>query len=160
MKYILILVVALGLVACNGKKNEVPANDENTEAFGFTGDMEFHVWPDSVEDILRLPDSLLVRGDSIINPMDVYSPEQKALAIAIQKIMVNNVTFENGAIVLKMTREEFIKTGIPEPYYDQLVSNLKVMNHFEKEMPSESGSMEEKWNDLKDELQNVIQEYE
>lgn len=67
-------------------------------------------------------------------PDSIRTKEQQAVLDKLQtelpRIIGENVVIENGHLVLKMTKEEFVETGIPAQYYDLIVKDLKNNNDF------------------------------
>ena len=115
-------------------------------------DIEWH-WPDSIKNILIIPDSLLFRGDSINKPMDVYTPEQKALAQGLSRLMYKYTQVKDNRMIFEMSREEFLKTGIHEVYYDDLIYSYKSMNNFmNNDTLPHTGNMADNWAKMKEEM--------
>ncbi len=115
-------------------------------------DKEWH-WPDSIKNILIIPDSLLFRGDSINAPMDVYTPEQKEFARAMTTLMYKYTIVKDNHMIFDMSREEFFKTGIHEVYYDELIHSYKTMNDFiDKDTLNHSWNVAGDWEKVKEEM--------
>lgn len=115
-------------------------------------DTEWH-WPDSIKNILIIPDSLLFRGDTINKPMDLYTPEQKALAQGLATLMYKYTQVKDNRMIFEMSREEFLKTGIHEVYYDDLIYACKSMNDFmNNDTLPHTGSMADNWAKMKEEM--------
>ena len=119
---------------------------------GTPQDEEWH-WPDSIKDILIIPDSLLFNGDSITPPMKIYTPEQKKLARSITTLMLKYTKVKDNRMVFEMSREEFLKTGIPEAYYDQMIHSYKNTTDFmDKDTFNLFGNVAEKWDEAKEQF--------
>ena len=110
-------------------------------------------WPDSIKNILIIPDSLLFRGDTINKPMDVYTPEQKVLAQGLATLMYKYTQVKDNRMIFEMSREEFLKTGIHEVYYDELIYSYKSMNDFmNNDTLPHTGSLADNWAKMKEEM--------
>lgn len=110
-------------------------------------------WPDSIVDILIVPDSLLFRGDSINNPMDVYNPEQKKLALTLTSLMLEYTEVVDNRMIFNLSREEFLNSGIHEAYYDQLVFSCNFMNQMAaNDTLGILGNQKERWEESKREI--------
>lgn len=119
---------------------------------GIPQDAEWH-WPDSIKDILIIPDSLLFNGDSITPPMKIYTPEQKKLARSITTLMLKYTKVKDNRMVFEMSREEFLKTGIPEAYYDQMIHSYKNTNDFmDRDTFNLFGNVADQWEEAKEEF--------
>lgn len=117
-----------------------------------TQDVIWH-WPDSVENILVIPDSVLFRGDSLNTPMSVYTPEQKELARAMATLMYKHAKVKDDRMVFDMSREEFFKTGIHEVYYDELIHSFKNTNDImDKDTLEHFGKLANDWEKMKEEM--------
>jgi len=123
------------VAACNNKKNNnagdnppaIITPDENAAL------QERWTWPDSIEDILIVPDELLMQGDSILSPMDVYTPEQKKFVKLLMGTYIDNVEVRNDSLFLTISHEDFVNKGIPEPYYDQILHDIRGLNSLKKD---------------------------
>lgn len=114
--------------------------------------VEWH-WPDSIKDILIVPDSLLFSGDSVRSPMDVYTPEQKTLAMAMVTLMYKHTKVKDNRMVFDMSREEFLKTGIHEAYYDQIVySYMHTNDIMDKDTLNHFHNVAGDWESLKEDM--------
>ncbi|WP_071145660.1 hypothetical protein [Bacteroides ihuae] len=70
---------------------------------------------DSNKQIRQLPDSIRMKQ------------EGKELE-RITKVIVTNLKVVNNHLYMPLNKDEFIKLGIPEHYYDTLIENLKDAN--------------------------------
>ncbi|MBD8347951.1 hypothetical protein [Dysgonomonas sp. HGC4] len=142
-KGLFILLVLAIFPICGLIGNAVNSTPQNAE---------WH-WPDSIKDILIIPDSLLFNGDSITPPMKIYTPEQKKLAISITTLMLKYTKVKDNRMVFEMSREEFLKTGIPEAYYDPMIHSYKNTNDFmDRDTFNLFGNVADRWEETKEEF--------
>ena len=152
IKYSLVAVFLLGAFACNNSPkvnknvkpgvsilNDVEISNEELAAIeaavdSFITDKNRWVWPDSIKDITIMSDSLqeVMANDTAFYLPKYWTPEQKKLDLAIIRIYVENIDLENNRLVLHLSREDFLKKGIPEAHYDKLVQNIEDLNFFNK----------------------------
>lgn len=140
----LFILCVLGVFSIYGLKGNI-INDT-------TQDITWH-WPDSIENILVIPDSVLFRGDSLNTPMSVYTPEQKKLARAMAMLMYKHAKVKDDRMVFDMSREEFLKTGIHEVYYDELIHSFKNTNDImDKDTLGHFSNLVNDWEKMKEEM--------
>ncbi len=65
-------------------------------------------------------------------PDSLWTPEQRLLVYKLTGIIAENIANENDSLVLKLTKEEMIAKGIPEPYYNLLLNNVIELNALEE----------------------------
>ncbi len=110
-------------------------------------------WPDSIKNILIIPDSLLFRGDSINAPTNAYISEHEQFAINMNTLMYKYTIVKDNHMIFDMSREEFFKTGIHEVYYDELIHSYKTMNDFiDKDTLNHSWNVAGDWEKVKEEM--------
>lgn len=63
-------------------------------------------------------------------PDSLLTTEQRLLCIKLGKICTENMEFVNNRFILNLTREDLIKDGIPEPYFETLQNNIIDINFF------------------------------
>lgn len=63
-------------------------------------------------------------------PDSLRTPEQNGLVLLLIKTAEENIKVENKRFVLKLTKEEMIALGLPEPYYEVLLNNVTDFNLF------------------------------
>lgn len=117
--FVAIYFLIAGFFSCNKKSKE------NVETIVTT---ERWTWPDSVENMLiNIPDSIRERmsKDSTYTMKEYLPPKQWEIYKAVYKIIYDHERVENDRIVFTMSREEFLKTGIPEAYYDWILAGIK-----------------------------------
>ncbi|HCO68891.1 MAG TPA: hypothetical protein DIT04_14195, partial [Dysgonomonas sp.] len=117
-------------------------------------------WPDSVKHLLLLPDSI-THNDSIMRDPELditkfYTPEQKKLSLALLDIYVNHVDEQKGHLTVNISRDEFIRKGIPAVYYDELVQSIQDMNAFIKIYRESPDSISAQWTRMKDEFRQIL----
>lgn len=159
VKYSLIGTLLLTAAACNNQKNNDHKLETNPESIEAMVDKDRFVWPDSIENILVVPDSLLVQGDSVLNLMDVYTPKQRELLKLLMTTFIDNVEAKDDSLIFVISREEFIAKGIPEPYYDMLGQNIKDLNSLKgKQLDTDGKTITEIWETGKEEIKTGILE--
>lgn len=179
MKYVLILLTAFSVFACNNNKpktnddtmltganlNGIDLSAEEWQSIESSWDSVINAkdrwrWPDSVKHLLLLPDSI-THNDSIMSDpkFDItryYTPEQKKLSREIMEVYVNHIDFEDGLLAVHISRDEFVGKGIPEVYYDELVQSIQDMNAFNKIYRHSPDSVAAEWVRTKDEFRQIL----
>ncbi len=61
-------------------------------------------------------------------PDSLRTPEQNGLLLLLSKTLQDNMVVENKRFVFKLTREDVVALGIPEPYYELLSNNVTDLN--------------------------------
>lgn len=61
-------------------------------------------------------------------PDSLRTPEQNGLVLLLIKTTQENIKVENKRFVLKLTKEEMVDFGLPEPYYEVLLNNVTDLN--------------------------------
>lgn len=56
------------------------------------------------------------------------TPEQNGLLLLLSKTILDNMVIENKRFVFKLSRENVIDLGIPEPYYELMLNNVTDFN--------------------------------
>ncbi|MCL2561994.1 MAG: hypothetical protein FWE10_06730 [Rikenellaceae bacterium] len=69
-------------------------------------------------------DYVHIKPDSILSEKDIE------LKYAIMDITIENMAIKNNKFVFKLSKREFLKTGIPLKYYDLIIRNVKDNNKF------------------------------
>lgn len=143
----LITLTIVGFLSCNGGNS----NYKNTAEL--PTQTERWVWPDSVRDILAVPDSLQERfaNESGFDLKAYWTPEQKQLFSLLITTMVEYTKgTDNDSLIFDISREDFVKKGIPEPYYDQLSQNVKDFNTMKSDFEKyDDQSLVEWWEENK-----------
>ena len=62
-------------------------------------------------------------------PDSLYTPEQQTVVNKISEIISKNIIAKDNRMVLILTKEDFIKTGLPIRYYKILTKNIQDNNH-------------------------------
>jgi hypothetical protein len=75
-------------------------------------------------------DSIDVKDYVHLKPRSSLSDEERVLLQTLKKAIYENMVIEKNRFVFKLDRDSFIKTGIPEKYYDLLMQNIRENNHF------------------------------
>lgn len=114
IKYSLLVLLLAGAASC---RNEQGHNAEKGIDLDSLLKVERYVWPDSLRLVYAIPDSL-------------RTEEEKEMIVSLQKIRFDYTEVEDNAMVFKMSFDEFMKTGLPEPYYHLLVSRTNDYNIF------------------------------
>ena len=153
LKYGLFTLLNMSLLfSCRNKNTETAVAPERW------------TWPDSIENILIVnPDSLYERmqADSTYSDIDYYTPEQRDLYFSLYKLIYEYTEIKNDREVFKMSREDFLKTGIPEAYYDWIVSGVKDNNDFmDKNRNAFGDSLATMWERSKKEFEKKLIEYQ
>lgn len=116
LKYGLSALLAVAIFSCcTPPKKDERVRDKAT--IDSLSQQKVYVWPDSIEMVFLVADS-------------IRTPEQKALARAIQKYRFEHTEVEGQYLVFKVSREEFRETGFPEPYYDFIVTRTNEYNYY------------------------------
>src|SRR5690606_14747306 len=103
----LITCVALFFLSCQQKQTADHAK-LNTDTSYFDPNYEYiHLIPDSLR-----------------------SEKQNNILDTLQSIVAKNMMIENGHLVFKLTREEFVKKGVPGQYYDLIQKDLVQNNNY------------------------------
>lgn len=68
-----------------------------------------------------------------LSPMDVYTPEQKKFVKLLMGTYIDNVEVRNDSLFLTISHEDFVNKGIPEPYYDQILHDIRGLNSLKKD---------------------------
>lgn len=111
-----LLLTLLFAFACDSSKKSDTAQ-RNKALIDSIEQAEIYVWPDSIEMVFDIADSL-------------RTPVQKALARSVLQVRFDHTEVKDGYLVFDMSREEFIGTGLPEPYYHFIVSRTNEYNYF------------------------------
>src|SRR5690606_33280135 len=86
-------------------------------------------------------------------PDSLRTAEQQAtydrLIKELPRILGDHVVVEDSLLALKLTRDEFAKTGIPNQYYDLLLKDIQNINHFATTGKLGGQSLEEIWDNGK-----------
>ncbi len=138
MKYsIFVLLLSVGITACNNKKNEPVVEDNkeekvvNTSSISVGSRGETYIWPDTLKNIFAVPDSI-ARNPEKVGPNwtidKIWTPEEKALAKLIMGTFIENVEVKNGKLAFTITPQEYVAKGIPEPYYYMFSQNLQSIS--------------------------------
>jgi|GEM_PF-2404089 len=121
------------------------------------------VWPDSIQNIFLIPDSIsfwsteTVEDDGNWSVSKLWTPEQKELARLIVSTVIDNVKVKKDKLVLDIEREDFVAQGIPEPYYDFFIERLNSLNTLEeKGFDLRGRSMEEIWAGAQNSISKVL----
>ncbi|MDU1904606.1 MAG: hypothetical protein E6772_07475 [Dysgonomonas sp.] len=127
-EYGILILLAPIVVSCK----DVKSSEKQVEVADTVIVEDVFVWPDSIENIFHIPDSI-VANDSIMNDTtwrirNIWTPEQKDLAKLVMKTFVENVEVVDDHLKFVISRDEFVALGIPEPYYDMLLQSLKNLN--------------------------------
>lgn len=132
IKNSLFIFLLIGFISCNGKRDDTTqSNNKQEELLKLREDFEY---------VNLIPDSL-------------RTPEQNTLLRLIVKTVTENMVIENKRFVFKLTREDVVNLGIPEPYYEVMVNNAIANNIFmDNATDSVSASMYKIWERDKDEL--------
>lgn len=69
------------------------------------------------ENVLLIPDSL-------------QTPDQKKLIKDLSIVAYENLIIEDNHMKFILTKDEFVKKGFSEEYYDLIQKNIKDNNHF------------------------------
>ena len=69
-------------------------------------------------------------ADSYVHtkPDSLLSEKEIELKRLIGDVLIKNMAIEDNRFVFKLSRKEFLKTGIPEKYYDLLMQNIDDNN--------------------------------
>lgn len=103
MKNILILFFIILFTSCTGHKPK-----ENKDSLKL---------PEKYEYVHLIPDSL-------------RNQEQQKLCDLILKTVVLNMKVENNLLIFDLPEEDFLNLGIPKPYYDLLIQDVKNVNKY------------------------------
>lgn len=147
--YVISIFLIAGLISCNKKANTVAPSVS----------AELWQWPDSVENMLiDIPDSISKRvmSDSTYSMMDYLPPGKREFYMSVMKIIYKYHTVENNRDVFSMSRDEFLKTGIPEAYYDWILSGIDDYNDFMSKHPEGSYNAEEEAETWREELRKAF----
>jgi len=120
------LLVTISVMSCNNNNSKSVTDTENVKEI-----TEQWTWPDSIESVLVVPDSILSKmmADSTYTILDYWTPEQKQLAELIINTLIDDVKPVNeDSLSFALSREEFMKRGIPEAYYDQILHDVRNLN--------------------------------
>ena len=63
-------------------------------------------------------------------PDSLRTPEQNGVLLLLIKAAVEHIVVEDKRYILKLTKEEMMDLGIPEPYYEVLLNNATDFNIF------------------------------
>ncbi len=121
LKYAFLILLVVGFAACKDKKTVETDADEKP-----------FVWPDSIPLVYSIPDSL-------------KTPEDEELIRSLQKIRYDYTDIVDKHLVFRMTREEFLETGLPEAYYDLMVFRTKNYNQFIDKWGPNSDTLSTSW---------------
>lgn len=97
------------LISCgmNQDKSVFEGNDTSKEKYlGLRKDFEY---------VIYIPDSL-------------RTPEQNGLLLLLSKTIADNMVIENKRFVFKLSREDIVDLGFPEPYYELMLNNVTDFN--------------------------------
>lgn len=106
----LLLISLIFLCSCRGNcgKKQLVNTQQQSEKFELLKDFEYvHLIPDSLR-----------------------TPEQKQLILLLYSVLVDSMVIENNHFVFKLNKTEFLKKGIPEPYYSLIMNDIKQNNIF------------------------------
>ncbi len=170
-KLSLFILLILGISACNKQNpgkyyiNNIEISAEEYAAIEASRDSFMNApdhwkWPDSVKHVLLLPDSIFL-SDSIRNDPDLdvtkyWTPEQKKFGRAISEVYLEYGKLEGTTIIVDISREEFMKKGIPEVYFDEMQQSIKDINFHNrlyKEPPLKIASL---WAQMRNESRKWI----
>lgn len=138
------MLLLVGVVSCGNKKGDDAKHRLDADSLM---SQKVYVWPDTLEMVFAIPDSL-------------RTTEQKELMISVLKIRYDYTEIENNYMVFKMSREEFLKTGIPEPYYHFLVSRTNQHNLFLYKWANMGDSVNDAWLRKKEAFRKALFEKE
>ena len=155
IKYNLFLLLVTGLIACNSKSGGSKSDVDGTTSSRW-------VWPDSIKNELLLPDSIIEEAmQKSIQPWEFFTLEQLELALTINKIANEYWDVEDNRFVFRMRREDFLKTNIPEVYYDWILSGIVDHNdYFTKYTEYIEGSLDSMHQRWKEERKEYLLEME
>lgn len=63
-------------------------------------------------------------------PYSLRTKEQNDILDTLNSVVAKNMGLKYGHLIFKMTEEEFVKKGIPEPYYDLILKDIKTNNNY------------------------------
>jgi hypothetical protein len=75
-------------------------------------------------------DSIDAKDYVHLKPRSSLSDEERVLLQTLKKAIYENMVIEKNRFVFNLDRDSFVKTGIPEKYYDLLMQNIRENNHF------------------------------
>jgi len=160
LKYSLLSISVLSLVSCGKTKYNSTAERAGPD---ITTMREPFVWPDSIPNIFHVPDSIgfwdvnTGEDDGNWTIIQLWTPEQKALAQLIMSTIFDNVVVVNNRVKLAIDREDFVNQGIPEPYYDFTLEKLRNLNDLEKKgFDVKHKSMEQIWEETESTISKVL----
>lgn len=61
-------------------------------------------------------------------PDSLLTDEQKLLRDKFREVILDHLKIENNQLVYDLTREEFLKSGVPVKYYDQFLLDVETLN--------------------------------
>lgn len=105
---ILIACVLLFLFSCQerNKRSDVQKTTSDTSYFD-----------PNYEYIHLIPDSLRTK-------------EQNDILDTLNSVVARNMGIKDGHLIFKMTKEEFVKKGIPVQYYDLILKDINANNNY------------------------------
>lgn len=90
-------------------------------------------------------------------PDSLRTLEQQQLADTVMRTYLLHLQIRNNHFVFDMSKEDFLKKGIPEPYYDWIMSGLEDNNRFIDENPEACHNMDSM---LKASYKDLYQKYD
>ncbi|GAA4313197.1 hypothetical protein [Compostibacter hankyongensis] len=114
MKYLILLVLSGMVFSCttDGRKDA-----DDISGYGVSDTMYVDAKGNRYKHLAQIPDSL-------------YTPEQKELVRRLDEIIVKYTKAKDKHMVLELTKEQYLKMGLPERYYIILKKNIQDNNAF------------------------------
>lgn len=66
-------------------------------------------------------------------PDSLRTPQQKEFIRKLQQLIVEYTAVENGQMVFRLSKEQFVEQGFPEEYYILIQKDLKTNNEYFKQ---------------------------
>lgn len=179
-KISILLLLAISIVACNNSSkpttDESPKSDSvevdgvkmsQTDLFAFqTGIDSLMSDPDRVilnekmAKLFAIPDSILsnptITSDPDFNMQDYWTPEQKRLGRLIAEVQLAHVKLVEGKFVVDISRQDFVKKGLPADYYDFFVQSYTDMNVYNRLAKKSPQTIAIDWAEMQDYYQKQV----
>lgn len=116
--------------------------------------------PDSITKLLLLPDSIKnkiydehLTGEQIRR---YWTPEMRKLMKAMAEIELNYVKVIDNKFVVEMSREDFAKIGLAEPYYAYIIRSYENTNAMNLLNNTSSEEVREEWQKMQDKAKKEL----
>jgi len=140
MKYLILSLLCIMFFSCKNNTSDDKNPTKAVTGYDISDTVFVDIKGNRYKHLAQIPDSL-------------YTPDQEELVRKISTVMVKYVKVEHNHMVLELTKEDFLKMGIPVRFYKIFKQSIKDNNTFfdtsgitnVKEMINESKADYQQW---------------